>query len=1713
MSSNESEDSDLSSIYSSDGEVQHSITRPQRTPGLKYLDFDDVDLSYAVFDTPGSIADCIIHPIDVELIVRPDILTSVRSIPDLYFVYTNSPTLTFLEPEEEVPAPHSVICDAYIFTTDGVVLVLTFVSKDEPDAVLYNSTQARALTVAVRSRTCANFHPVHGVISPDIYSSPQNFLTRIQQLHKTAAHVSVHQSLTSRDGKMVDIFRTMIQHQRPSRKLKDWERLFVKTAAYQEVRDQLQQHNLVMLTGGPGEGKTTIGHMLCCDYQRQGYNTVFHSRGEDFNMDVFQATKPTLMVIDDMPEHWVYSNLMRNKTYTNKLVCVLIIYANCKRDAFKRFNRKMNIIQIGNRRNQPTVDITQIGRQNWGRTKLEYSQMLQMQTDIPSDTQEVIIANLPSYVGFPKVIKHFCQDRPATDPITFFAYPHSHFRKEIERLIGNVDYSAAIIYILISGNKVKDNYRNQYESDYWGYESYESYVVEEFESLLPELRTDDLPDMLHRLCATYLCQSGDNISFTDPVIYDACVFVVVNKFLGVRWKHCKVICETGNRQSLTDIPDKTIFISSHNTDMFLTQLVKDTRRGKFRHTFRHPVLSREDNIDRFLTQLGDSFVDVLHLQDTAGSSTGLRCFLYWVLQSGNDYLCQKVLQKQELLQVHVSEELACCIRLRDTKSFLYLRQQLLGLQRGEITITPDYTDADGNSLLMMSVDRNNANMVYSLLEDDAECLIKNKVGNSAFHLGSLRGYTDVVKLLLPHMDVWKNLPGQDLRTPVMMAALKGHGQLYEYLADEEKCDLTGVDDNGDTILHLACQGGSVQIVKHLVSSKLFDINHRGQYGKTPLMIAACRGHREMFQLLLSQNCHICSEDFTMSETLSYGYVGDCLNMSQFLRAREHGLNRFMMTHKKHYISRLKSHLEEKGSSMLLVDVSGLSLLHTAAETGNVELAEFLLSKGKVDINTWDASGRTPVMLAAAAGHRIMFEFLTKKQCDLSLKDTKTRGVLHYASQGGNLGIVQDVGCKDVNETDRYNKTPVSYCVERGHKHIFDTLLNTGGDLSVVDTDKNTLLHLASKGGNQAIVEHLLSSGMFDINAVNRDRRTPLLAAAFSGHTDICQHLIVAGADVHRQDYDGNDVVLVAAQTGNLHLAECVLSVKKRVDFVQDKHGKTAAMWAAERGDADMFTLMSKGCDLYVKDDKQNSILHFACTGGNVGIVESIVAQNNVDFNGRNICQETPVMRAALNGHKAVFDLLMSKGCDLTLVDVFGNNILHAVCDGGNVQIVEYIVSHNIVDINSTDYRGRTPVMGAVLKGHKTVFDLLVSKGCDLTVKDKNNDNILYAACDGGNVQIVEYIVSRNIVDINSTDYRGRTPVMGAMLKGHKAVFDLLVSKGCKMTVEDVFGDNILHKACDGGNVEIVEYIVSRNIVNINSTGYVRRTPVMSAVLKGHKAVFVLLVSKGCDLTVKDKNNDNILYAACDGGNVEIVEYIVSHNIVDINITDYRGRTPAMRAVFKGHKAVFDLFVSKGCDLTVKDKYGDNILHKACDGGNVQIVEYVVSRNIVNINSTGYRGRTPVMRAVSNGHKAVFDLFVSKGCDLTVKDKYGDNILHKACDGGNVQIVEYIVSHNILDINSTGYRGRTPVTLAVLKGHKAVFDLFVSKGCDLTVKDKYGDNILHAACEGGNVQIVEYIVSHNIVDINSTGCPGTSLDIAEKKCNHSLVKFLKQFGAV
>ncbi|XP_048254634.1 palmitoyltransferase AKR1-like [Haliotis rufescens] len=174
--------------------------------------------------------------------------------------------------------------------------------------------------------------------------------------------------------------------------------------------------------------------------------------------------------------------------------------------------------------------------------------------------------------------------------------------------------------------------------------------------------------------------------------------------------------------------------------------------------------------------------------------------------------------------------------------------------------------------------------------------------------------------------------------------------------------------------------------------------------------------------------------------------------------------------------------------------------------------------------------------------------------------------------------------------------------------------------------------------------------------------------------------------------------------------------------------------------------------------------------------------------------------------------------NVSQVDAEGSSILHLACHGGHLEMVKYIFSQNITDINSRGMHGMTPLHLAAREGYREVFDLVLDKGGDASLVDINGDNILHVACLGGHVEMVKYILSQNISDINSRGMYERTPLMGAATFGHREVFELVVDKGGTTSLVDINGNNILHLACLGGHVEMVKNILSQNISDINSRG-------------------------------------------------------------------------------------------------------------------------------------------------------------------------------------------------------------------------------------------------------------------------------------------------------
>ena len=89
------------------------------------------------------------------------------------------------------------------------------------------------------------------------------------------------------------------------------------------------------------------------------------------------------------------------------------------------------------------------------------------------------------------------------------------------------------------------------------------------------------------------------------------------------------------------------------------------------------------------------------------------------------------------------------------------------------------------------------------------------------------------------------------------------------------------------------------------------------------------------------------------------------------------------------------------------------------------------------------------------------------------------------------------------------------------------------------------------------------------------------------------------------------------------------------------------------------------------------------------------------------------------------------------------------------------------------------------------------------------------------------------------------------------------------------------------------------------------------------------------------------------------------------------------------------------------------------------------------------------------------MFSNYHLDPSLKGKYGRSLLHSASEGGNVAIIETMLSRG-LDINSKDSNGDTSFMIAAFSGKMEAVNYLLDKGADLSLKVQYGRSLLHYA---------------------------------------------------
>ncbi|KAH8744456.1 ankyrin repeat protein, partial [Diaporthe sp. PMI_573] len=108
--------------------------------------------------------------------------------------------------------------------------------------------------------------------------------------------------------------------------------------------------------------------------------------------------------------------------------------------------------------------------------------------------------------------------------------------------------------------------------------------------------------------------------------------------------------------------------------------------------------------------------------------------------------------------------------------------------------------------------------------------------------------------------------------------------------------------------------------------------------------------------------------------------------------------------------------------------------------------------------------------------------------------------LHHAARLGFAELVQGLATRDIadiDQRDRFGRTPLCIGCEAGRVEIVQELLGKGADLAIPSDHGRTPLYSASWNGHIEVVRLLLERGA-DLAVPNKNGVTPLNAASNSG---------------------------------------------------------------------------------------------------------------------------------------------------------------------------------------------------------------------------------------------------------------------------------------------------------------------------------------------------------------------------------------------------------------------------------------------------------------------------------------------------------------------------------------------------------------------------------------------------------------------------------------
>ena len=600
-----------------------------------------------------------------------------------------------------------------------------------------------------------------------------------------------------------------------------------------------------------------------------------------------------------------------------------------------------------------------------------------------------------------------------------------------------------------------------------------------------------------------------------------------------------------------------------------------------------------------------------------------------------------------------------------------------------------------------------------------------------------------------------------------------------------------------------------------------------------------------------------------------------------------------------------------------------------------------------DISISSQNDLKPLLKMALDKNFPNVEELIKLGANVNATDQFGNTALHLTSDLKIAKILVKHGAL-INISNQQNETPITSAINKGIIPIVTMLLNRGAEVTGI-TKNTKYLHLFGlyyRDGPE-LMKTLIEKGA-DIHARDFRKNTVLHLALQKKYFAFASWLIDEKADVNAKNVFEETPLTLAIQKGNFSIARKLMdNGAKACDAIYFLQNVTCQS-EAEAYETFVERLIQNGANLDAKDHLGNSALHIASSMGLLKIVTTLL-ENGIAVDSLNDLYETPLIIACQEGHLKIVNTLLEFGAKST-----------------SINILDFM--HENQHKNPHDYA--------------SVVTELIKRGACIETRDANENTVLHFAAAMGHSELMKLLIE-NGCDVNAINDENDTPLNSAFVKGHQSIINLLLENNATANLPNLFQAMPKVTTVDGNDSCSVCFEPKKETfafqpcghasacqeccvrITFNEDRVLQKCPICRSFVRDFQRIHVVSLSKAIPKAPKDDCNVSVkgqylkngtecestdiltllkdIHDMDDQEQTMIVEKMIRHGGMNLQVIDEDQNTALHKTSFKGHYELVKLLIENGCEINAVNADNETPLNLAFDKGHQNIVDLLLKK--------------------------------------------------------------------------------------------------------------------------------------------------------------------------